>query len=176
MSTYSRPPVSESPAPTDIASEETSYYFSLTRFLAQISFFAHVTPIISTRSSFTSFNSSPVLREPTRNVSNTSDVVNDEESGPLPVVKLPENGVLLHSLLTFIFPVDSIFLSTSEKIIELLAVTQKYQMKQVLNHIRGIIALVVAQKDPTFVRPETAHGIYLLAQIYELREKAVHSA
>ena len=25
-------------------------------------------------------------------------------------------------------------------------------------------------------RPETAHGIYRLAQIYELREKAVHSA
>ena len=49
-------------------------------------------------------------------------------------------------------------------------------MWPVLNHIRGVIALVIAQNDPPFIRPETAHGIYLLAQMYELREKAVHSA
>ena len=55
---------------------------------------------------------------------------------------------------------------------ELLAVAQKYQMNSVLSHIRGIIA----RKKPPFIRPETAHGIYFLAQIYELHEEVVQSA
>jgi hypothetical protein len=45
-------------------------------------------------------------------------------------------------------------------------------MNSVSTHIRGIIA----RKDPPFIRPETAHGIYFLAQMYELREEAVQAA
>lgn len=52
-------------------------------------------------------NSSPVLRELTRNVSNTSDVVGDEKPQPVPIVELPESGATLYNL-TFIFTIDSI--------------------------------------------------------------------
>ena len=118
--------------------------------------------------------SSPVLRELIlRSVSNTSDVPSGEEPGPLPpVVKLPESKATLYSLLTFIFPVAPILPSTTEKIMELLAVAQKYQMDSVLSHIRGAIA----RQDLPFIRPETALHVYFLAQEHRLRQEAVQAA
>ena len=113
---------------------------------------------------------SPVLGNLIRNVSNTSDIPNRD--GQLPIVTLPESGATLYHLLTFIFPVDPVLPSTSEKIMELLGMAQKYQMKAVLSHIRGIIT----RKDPPFIRLKTAHGIYFLAQMYGLHEEAVQSA
>jgi hypothetical protein len=111
-------------------------------------------------------NCSPILREI---VSNTSDVPNGEEHEPLPVVKLPESGAIIYGLLTLIFPVVPILPPTSEEIMELLAVSQKYQVDSVLSHIRGIIA----RKDPPFIRPETAFHIYFLAQQHELHQEAL---
>ena len=116
--------------------------------------------------------SSPVLGELIRSVSTTSDIPTIDGPEPLPVVQLPESGATLHILLTFIFPVDPVLPSTSEKIMELLGVAEKYQMNSVAIHIRGI----VARKDPPFIRPETAHGIYFLAQMYGLREEAAQAA
>jgi hypothetical protein len=116
--------------------------------------------------------SSPVLGHLMRNFSTTSDIPNGEGPEPLPVVNLPESGTTLYNLLTFIFPVDPVLPSSPEKIMELLAAAQKYQMKSVSSHIRGIIA----RKDPPFIRPETAHDIYFLAQKHELLPEVVQAA
>ncbi len=115
---------------------------------------------------------SPVLRELIRSVSKTSDVPNGEEQEPLPVAKLPESKATLYSLLTFIFPVAPILPSTTEKIMELLAVAQKYQMDSLMTHIRGAIARL----DPPFIRPETAFHVYFLAQQHELHQEALQAA
>jgi hypothetical protein len=119
-------------------------------------------------------NGSPVLREleHIRSISKTSDVPDDEEKDPLPVINLPESGATLHSLLTFIFPVAPTLPSTTEKIMELLSAAQKYQMDSVLAHVRGAISL----QDPPFIRPETALYIYSLAQKYELRQETLSAA
>ena len=117
-------------------------------------------------------NCSPILRDI---IERTSDVSNDEEREPLPVLKLKESGATIYSLLTLIFPVVGlvpILPSTSEEIMELLAAAQKYKMDSVLSHIRGIIA----RNDPPFIRPETAFHIYLLAQQHELHEEALQAA
>ncbi|KAH9066088.1 hypothetical protein EDB83DRAFT_736931 [Lactarius deliciosus] len=111
---------------------------------------------------------SPILRNLIRSVSNPPDVPN----GALPVVELPENKATLYSLLTFIFPVAPVLPPTTEKIMELLAVAQKYQMDSVMTHIRGAIA----RQDPPFIRPETALHVYFLAQEYELHQEAVQAA
>ena len=113
-----------------------------------------------------------VLGDLIRSVPTTSDIPTGDGPEPLPVVQLPVSGATLYSLLTFIFPVDPVLPSTSEKIMELLGVAQKYQMTSVSTHIRGIIA----RKDPPFIRPETAHGIYFLAQMYGLHEEATQAA
>ena len=118
-------------------------------------------------------NSSPVLREVIRNLPSASGVAHAEEPEPLPVVELPENGATLHSLLTLIFPVPPVLPSSSEKIMELLAAAQKYQMDSVLSHVRGIVG---SRKDPPFIRPETALHIYFLAQTQGLRQEAVQAA
>ena len=110
---------------------------------------------------------SPVLENIIRSISKTSDIRYGDGPQPLPIVKLPESGATLYHLLTFIFPVDPILLSTPEKIMELLGVAQKYQIKTVLSHVRDIIS----QKDPPFIRPETALHIYFLAQEHGLRQE-----
>ena len=116
---------------------------------------------------------SPVLRNRIQSISNSSDVPNGEEKEPpLPVVKLPESKATLYSLLTFIFPITPVLLSTAEKIIELLAVAKKYEMDSVMSHIRGVIS----RQDPPFIRPDTAFHIYFLAQENELHEEAVQAA
>ncbi|KAH8985580.1 hypothetical protein EDB92DRAFT_1356927 [Lactarius akahatsu] len=123
-------------------------------------------------------NCSPVLRELIRSVSNIPDshVTNGEEQAKeetsLPVVKLPESGVILHSLLTFIFPVPPILPSFTERIMDLLAVAQKYQMDSVMAHIRGAIS----RQDPPFILPNTALHVYSLAQKYELHQEALLAA
>ena len=149
-------PVSELPAPTEDVAEALHFDFPgsdiILRSCDSHNFHVPKDYII---------NSSPVLRELMQTASNTSNVANGEAPEPLPIVDLPENGATLYNLLTFIFPVDPILPSASEKIMELLGVAQKYQMKSVLSHIRGIIG---AQKDPQFIHPETAFHIYFLAQ------------
>ncbi|KAH9021001.1 hypothetical protein EDB85DRAFT_440215 [Lactarius pseudohatsudake] len=115
---------------------------------------------------------SPVLRELIQKVSNNPDVPNSEEQEPLPVVKLPESKATLYNLLTYIFPVAPILPSTTEKIMELLAVAQKYQMDSVMTHIRGAIS----RQDPPFLRPGTALHIYLLAQQHGLHPEVLQAA
>ncbi|KAI9441875.1 hypothetical protein H4582DRAFT_2097155 [Lactarius indigo] len=117
-------------------------------------------------------NSSPVLRELIGSISKTSGVSDGKEQEPLPVVELSESGVILHSLLTFIFPVVPILPSTTEGIMELLAVAQKYQMDSVMAHIRGAIS----RQDPPFILPNTALHVYSLAQKYELHQEALLAA
>ncbi|KAH9066087.1 hypothetical protein EDB83DRAFT_2675026 [Lactarius deliciosus] len=111
---------------------------------------------------------SPILRNLIRSVSNPPDILN----GALPVVGLPERKATLYSLLTFIFPVAPVLPSTTENIMELLAVAQKYQMDSVMTHIRGTIA----RQDPPFLRPETALRVYFLAQEHELPQEALQAA
>ena len=113
---------------------------------------------------------SPVLRKIIESVSSTSDVYNGEE--PLPVVEIPESKETLYRLLTFIFPVTPALPPTAEKIMELLAVAQKYEMNSVVSHIRGAIS----RQDPSFLRLETAFQIYFLAQQYGLHQEAVQAA
>ena len=92
--------------------------------------------------------------------------------GSLPVVLLPENGKVLHKLLTFIFPVTPLVPSTPEETMELLSVAQKYQMDSVLVYIRAIIAR--HNPLPTGLKP--ALRVYLLAYKYGLRPEVLRSA
>ena len=113
---------------------------------------------------------SPVLRDLIESVSNTSDVPTGEDS--LPVVNIPESKETLYNLLTFIFPVTSILPPTAEKIMELLAVAQKYEMNSIMSQIRGAISL----QDPPFLRLDTAFHVYFLAQQYGILQEAVQAA
>ncbi len=115
---------------------------------------------------------SSVVRELVQSVFSTSGVPDGGEQEPLPVVNLPEKGAILYSLLTFIFPVAPTLPPTTEGIMELLGVAQKYQMESVLTHVRAAIS----QLDPPFIRPETAVYDYLLARKYGLRQEAVQAA
>ncbi|KAH9058073.1 hypothetical protein EDB87DRAFT_1811233 [Lactarius vividus] len=112
-------------------------------------------------------NSSPVLR----GILSTSDFSNHEEQEPLPVVKLPESGEILYSLLTFIFPVPPILPSSTVITMKLLSVARKYQMDSVLTHIRAH-----SRQGPPFILPETALHVYFLAQKYELRQEMLLAA
>ncbi|KAH8985611.1 hypothetical protein EDB86DRAFT_2326361 [Lactarius hatsudake] len=90
----------------------------------------------------------------------------------LPCIQLPDSGTILSSLLSFILPVPSILPSTTERIMELLSVAQKYKMNSTLAHIRA----AVGSQDPPFIRPETAFLIYTLAQTYGLNQEVAQAA
>ena len=112
-------------------------------------------------------NSSPILGEL---IQRALGDANPETS--LPIIPLPESGEILRCLLTFVFPVTPLLPSTLEKVMELLSVTQKYQMETALSHIRGSIG----QQD---LRPnclEQALRVYALAQKYALRPEALQTA
>src|SRR5258707_292179 len=115
-------------------------------------------------------NGSPILGELIRSALDPPRAADDEPS--LPVVQLPESGGILHSLLTFIFPVTPLVPSTPEEIMELLSVAQRYQMDSVLTHIRDRIAR--QNSLPTGLEP--ALRIYSLAQKYGLRPEALQTA
>ena len=115
-------------------------------------------------------NISTVLGEVIRRALDLSGDANSETS--LPVVHLLDSGEILHCLLTFIFLVTPLLPSTPEGIMELLSTAQKYQMGDVLTHIRGSIAR--QNSLPTALEP--ALHIYALAQDYSLRPEALQSA
>ena len=115
-------------------------------------------------------NSSPVLDNLIRKTLDFLDDENDEAS--LPVVELPESGPIIHSLLTFIFPVHPLIPSTTEQPMELLFVAQKYQMVSTLVHIRASIA----RRNPSSNQRDTALHMYSLAQEYGLRQEALQAA
>ncbi len=90
----------------------------------------------------------------------------------LPVVRLPERRAILHSLFTFLLPVDPVLPPTLEETMELLSVAQKYQMSHILVHIRGSIAL----KDPPLINENNALHVYSLAQKYGLHRETAQAA
>jgi hypothetical protein len=87
------------------------------------------------------------------------------------VIQVPENGKILHCLLTFIFPVTPLVPSVSDELMKLLSVAQKYQMETVLTYIRSI-----ARQNLPPTRLEPALRIYALAQEYGLRQEALQTA
>jgi hypothetical protein len=113
---------------------------------------------------------SPVLDNLILKALNSSNNADAEAS--LPVVQLPESGAIIHSLLTFIFPVTSLVPSTAEKAMILLSVAQKYQMASVLAHIR----YGITRQNPPSTRRDTALHIYSLAQKHGLHQEALHAA
>ncbi len=115
-------------------------------------------------------NSSPVLEQVIRRAPDSPDDAHGEAS--LPVAQLPESGAILHSLLTFIFPVTPLVPSTIENAMELLSVAQKYQMVSALGHIRR----TVAQQNLSSTDRDTALLDYSLAQIYGLHQEALQAA
>ncbi|KAH9166754.1 hypothetical protein EDB89DRAFT_2246016 [Lactarius sanguifluus] len=155
------------PGPIEVASDETLHFDFPGSDIVLCSYDSHDFRVLKLYIVICS----PVLQELIQSVSNT-DISNGEKQEPLPVVELPESKETLYSLLTFIFPVAPVLPSTPEKIMELLAVAQKYQMDSVMTHIRGAIA----RQDPPFLRPETALHVYFLAQQHELRQEAVQAA
>ena len=114
-------------------------------------------------------NGSPVLDELIQRALDPPNDVHSETS--LPVVQLPESGVILHNLLTFIFPVPPLVPSTTENAMELLFVAQKDQMVSVLSHIR----LCIAQQNPPPTQLDPALHMYSLARKYGLHQE-VHQA
>jgi BTB/POZ domain len=116
-------------------------------------------------------NSSPILGELTRKTLDFSDL-DDANPEALLVVQLPENGKILHCLLTFVFLVTPILPPSHEETMELLSIAQKYQMDSVLTHIRDRIA----RHHPLPTHLEPALRIYFLAQKYGLRPEALQTA
>jgi hypothetical protein len=120
-------------------------------------------------------NSSPILAKLVRAAPITSNAATSgpgEPEASLARVQLPKNHAILSCLLTFIFPVSPILPPTTEQIMELLSVAQKYEMNSALIRIRDR----VARQDPSFIRPENALYVFSLAQRYKLRDEALQAA
>jgi hypothetical protein len=72
----------------------------------------------------------------------------------LPVVRVPEDAEVLHSLLTLLYPIPSVISDSYEKTLALLAASEKYSMDTVSSTVRGEIGL------PT---TKAAFGAYAIA-------------
>jgi hypothetical protein len=85
---------------------------------------------------------------------------------------MPESGVILYSLLTFILPVPPVLPPSAEETMELLSVAQTYEMNHIMVHIRGIISL----QDPPLICKSNALQIYSLSYKYGLRQEVIQAA
>ncbi|KAH9960241.1 hypothetical protein BGW80DRAFT_1365513 [Lactifluus volemus] len=94
------------------------------------------------------------------------------DAASLPVIQLPDTGVIILSLLSYIYHVPPIVPATIDQVMELLSVAQRYKMDVVLTRIRSHIA----QQDPPLIREETALQVYSLAQRCGLREEMLQAA
>ena len=70
----------------------------------------------------------------------------------LPVVALPEDAGLLHSLISLLYPINPIIPDSYQKVFALLAACQKYEMESVQSSIRFAI------KHGKFPAPVKAEG------------------
>jgi hypothetical protein len=61
----------------------------------------------------------------------------DEIVDGFPVVRLPENAEILHSLVTMLYPIPSVIPNSYDKVLDLLAASQKYEMAATQSSIRG---------------------------------------
>ena len=111
-----------------------------------------------------------LIRAASDSDTSNGNVARNEER--LPEVQLCESGTILSSLLTFIFPVPPVLPSTLEETMELLSVSQKYEMDSVLIHVRSFLS----QQDSPFIRPDNAFLAYSLAQRYGIRKEATQAA
>ncbi|KAH9008482.1 hypothetical protein EDB84DRAFT_1596314 [Lactarius hengduanensis] len=123
-------------------------------------------------------DSSPVLREQImaatcRGVGPEATSV-DGETGDtlLPVVQVAEDHAIVSSLLTFVFPVLPILPPTTEQILELLSVAEKYRMTTALIRIRDC----ASRRDPPFICPENALHVYCVASNYGLLKETLEAA
>ena len=109
---------------------------------------------------------SPVLDDIIRSTDSTQAMDSSDPSTTeeLPCIQISEKGDILSSLLSFILPIPPVLPPTTEQIMELLSVAQKYKMDSTLAHIRAAIAA----QDPPFIRPETAFHIFFLARCHGL--------
>ena len=117
--------------------------------------------------------SSPVLSKKIQAISGPSDyaISTGADETLLPILHLPENGAIVFTLLTFVFPVPTVLPSTVEETMHLLSVAQMYEMGSVLTHIRACIA---ALQDP-LIQPDNALRIYSLAYDYGLRPEVLQA-
>jgi len=116
--------------------------------------------------------SSPILNRIIQAASDHGKVAPPGDREHPPVVQIPERGATLYNLFTFLLPMTPVLPSTVEETMELLSVTQKYEMSHVLVHIRGSISL----NDPPLINKNNALRVYSLAQKYRLRQEMVQAA
>ncbi|KAH8985637.1 hypothetical protein EDB86DRAFT_2327512 [Lactarius hatsudake] len=68
----------------------------------------------------------------------------------LPVVQVPEDAELLHSLFTVLYPIPSAIPESYEKTLALLAASQKYNMTTVLSNVRSEIGRQLPTTEASF--------------------------
>ena len=71
------------------------------------------------------------------NMFSLAQPADDEIVNGFPVVRLPENAELLHSLVTMLYPIPSVIPNSYDKVLDLLAASQKYEMAAIQSSIRA---------------------------------------
>ncbi|KAN0127780.1 hypothetical protein V8E53_014393 [Lactarius tabidus] len=127
------------------------------------------------------FHSSPVLGERVLAAElpqSGAAILTDTAVTPLPVALLPDNGAILFSLLTYIFPVQPILPSTVEQVMELLSAAENYKMDsnslyiyslaqkyclrhEVLQAARSTLCLPTLTIDSLDEGPQSMPGVFL---------------
>ena len=89
----------------------------------------------------------------------------DEAADGLPIVHVPENAELLHSLLTVLYPIPSVIPNSYEKTLTLLAALQKYDMVIAISTVRPEIARQLPTTEAAFHVYAIASGKQLVPEM-----------
>jgi BTB/POZ domain len=96
----------------------------------------------------------------------------DEVVDGFPVVRLPEDAEVLHSLVTILYPVPSILPDSYDKVLDLLSASQKYDMVAVQSSIRT----EVSQKTFPMLMGTGVFRAYAIASSKRLTPEIINAA
>jgi hypothetical protein len=90
---------------------------------------------------------------------------NDTAADGLPIVHVPENAELIHSLLTVLYPIPSVIPDSYEKTLTLLAALQKYDMVIAISAVRPELGRQLPTTEAAFHVYAIASGKQLLPEV-----------
>ncbi|KAI0043122.1 hypothetical protein FA95DRAFT_442523 [Auriscalpium vulgare] len=134
-------------------------------------FYAHRAILSASSPIFQSLFTLPTPRKTPSTIDTPGNTARQHEPD-LPVVTLSEDSVVLHALLTWIYPITSIMPTSFDQAALILSCMQKYEMDSSITLLRRYLSTTMSPPHHDLIHAGNALSAYALATSYRLADEA----